>query len=481
MEAGAHDDPAGLVDHYFRHAYARLVATLARRFGLGALARVEDAVQEALLTALTAWSLKGVHQDPGAWLYQVAFNTLRDQSRRDGAWRRSAERLGHDEVTAPTEPSLRGEIHDDELRMLVARVDVPSAVRGAVLGDADPAAREAYIARYVDYFGARAFVGSRVAVYEHSSVARDLLCELFAQLGVEVVRLGRTDVFVPIDTEAVRPEDVIQARRWAREHRFDAIVSTDGDADRPLIGDECGEWLRGDAVGVLCARYLRVDIAVTPVSSNTAVERCGAFDRIVRTRIGSPYVIAGMAAAAGPDTVVAGYEANGGFLLGSPVVRGERQLAPLPTRDAVLPMLALLSAARDAGLRLSALPATLPPRFTASDRLQEFASERSGELIERLAADEAVAGALLAPDSGRVAHIDRSDGLRVAFANGDIVHLRASGNAPELRCYAESDTVDGAKQLCDDCLGRIARGQIEAVAAALGDEWPQTGTGGEHW
>ena len=46
---------------------------------------------------------------------------------------------------------------------------------------------------------------------------------------------------------------------------------------------------------------------------------------------------------------------------------------------------------------------------------------------------------------------------------------------------AESDTVDGAKQLCDDCLGRIARGQIEAVAAALGDEWPQTGTGGEHW
>lgn len=123
MEAGAPDDPAGLVDHYFRHAYARLVATLARRFGLGALARVEDAVQEALLTALTAWSLKGIPRDPGAWLYQVAFNTLRDQSRRDGAWRRSAERLAHDESAAPTEPSLRGEIHDDELRMLFVCCD----------------------------------------------------------------------------------------------------------------------------------------------------------------------------------------------------------------------------------------------------------------------------------------------------------------------------------------------------------------------
>lgn len=124
MEAGAHDDPAGLVDHYFRHAYGRLVATLARRFGLAALSRVEDAVQEALLTALTAWSLKGIPRDPGAWLYQVAFNTLRDQSRRDGAWRRSAERLAADDPTEPPDdPALRGELHDDELRMLFVCCD----------------------------------------------------------------------------------------------------------------------------------------------------------------------------------------------------------------------------------------------------------------------------------------------------------------------------------------------------------------------
>jgi RNA polymerase sigma factor (sigma-70 family) len=124
VEASAHDDPAGLVDHYFRHAYGRLVATLARRFGLGALSRVEDAVQEALLTALTAWSLKGIPRDPGAWLYQVAFNTLRDQSRRDGAWRRSAERLAADDPTEPPDdPALRGELHDDELRMLFVCCD----------------------------------------------------------------------------------------------------------------------------------------------------------------------------------------------------------------------------------------------------------------------------------------------------------------------------------------------------------------------
>lgn len=45
--------PSGLVDHYFRHEYGRLVAVLVRRVGLHYLDAVEDAVQGALLAALT--------------------------------------------------------------------------------------------------------------------------------------------------------------------------------------------------------------------------------------------------------------------------------------------------------------------------------------------------------------------------------------------------------------------------------------------
>jgi phosphomannomutase len=275
-------------------------------------------------------------------------------------------------------------------------------------------------------------------------------------LGAEVISLGRTNDFVPIDTEAVRPEDVIQARKWAQEYTFDAILSTDGDADRPLIGDEHGEWLRGDVVGILCAKFLGADVVVTPVSSNTLAEKSGWFSEVVRTRIGSPYVIAGMqqASSVSPGVLV-GFEANGGFLLGSDVVRNGKRLLALPTRDAILPMLAVLAKAKEQGGKISTLVAGLPERYTASDRLQSFPTDESAAILKALQHDQEQATQVMAPNSGHVVSVDLTDGLRVTFSSGDIVHLRPSGNAPELRCYAESDTQTKAQSLCDQCLARV--------------------------
>jgi phosphomannomutase len=344
----------------------------------------------------------------------------------------------------------------DEQAMMQAVVRVPDEVVAARLAAADPRAEAAYVERYVGFFGRDSLAGMRVAVYEHSSAGRDVLRAILAALGGEVLALGRTDTFVPIDTEAVGADDVARGARWAAEHRFDAILSTDGDADRPLIGDEQGAWFRGDIVGLLCAQFLRADVVVTPVSSNTAVEKCGDFGQVLRTRIGSPYVIAGMEQAqAGQGGIVVGYEANGGFLLGSDISRDGQRLAALPTRDAVLPMLALLSMARQRGCRVSELAGELPARFTYSDRLQEFATSTSVALVAALQADHAALAALMAPQSGTVAAVDTIDGLRVTFAGGDIVHLRPSGNAPELRCYVEAGDAVTAARLCEACLARV--------------------------
>ena len=300
----------------------------------------------------------------------------------------------------------------------------------------------------------------RLGFYEHSSVARDLLRDILEGLGAQVISLGRTDQFVPIDTEAVAEVDIRRARDWAVEHRFDAILSTDGDADRPLLGDERGDWLRGDVVGILCAQYLGARAVATPVSSNTALEKCGAFERIARTRIGSPFVIAGMEqlAAEGATNIV-GFEANGGFLLGSRLEKAGRALEPLPTRDAVLPILALLAMAREQGVPVSRLATGLPPRYTASDRLQNFPTEQSRALLASLAGSTAALTEFLAPLGLAAAGLDQTDGLRVTLANGEILHLRPSGNAPELRCYAEAENQERANELAKAGLARVGSWQ----------------------
>lgn len=301
----------------------------------------------------------------------------------------------------------------------------------------------AYLARYVDFFGAHALSGLNIGVYQHSAVGRDVLVQIVEGLGGKALVLGRSDTFIPVDTEAVRPEDIAAARGWAAEYGTDAIISTDGDSDRPLLANEAGEWLRGDRLGILCAQVLGADHVVTPVSSNTALELTGQFAHVARTRIGSPYVIAAMnAALAAGGTRVCGYEANGGFLLGSDIAQDGKVLSALPTRDAVLPILAALVASRQAG-GLTALEAALPARVTYSDRVQAFPPEDSQRLFTHLqdgdaaARDARLAGYFAGPHGG-LAGVDLTDGIRMTMADGVVVHLRGSGNAPELRCYTEA-------------------------------------------
>ena len=206
----------------------------------------------------------------------------------------------------------------DEEAMLQVQVHMAADQIEAQLPQPSPEIASRYTARYTSIFGNDYLAGLRVGVYEHSTVIRGMLHDVLRALGAQTLSLGRSDEFLPVDTEAVRPEDHELSRVWAASHGFDAIVSADGDADRPLVGDEAGQWLRGDVLGILSARALKAATVVTPVSSNTALEKCGSFARIIRTRIGSPYVLAGMVAKEAVPPVV-GYEANGGFLLGSDV------------------------------------------------------------------------------------------------------------------------------------------------------------------
>lgn len=307
----------------------------------------------------------------------------------------------------------------------------------------DFSAAQLYVERYTSLFDAQVLAGKNVGIYEHSSAGRDLYGDIFTQLGANVTALERSDVFVPIDTEAVSEDDCLKARNWSKQHNFDFIFSTDGDGDRPLVADEKGEWLRGDILGLLCSQLLNIEALAVPVSCNTAIEKSNSFKHVVRTKIGSPYVIAEFKKLNNDYASVAGFEANGGFLLGSDITINGVKLNALPTRDAVLPAIVLLAAASSA--KVSSLVANLPTRFTASDRVKDFATQRSLSIIEEAQEDPVTLLNKLGFNNIDVAAVNTTDGLRLSLSNDEVIHLRPSGNAPELRCYVEADSEKTAK------------------------------------
>ena len=312
-----------------------------------------------------------------------------------------------------------------------------------------------FLQRNKDLLPSGSLAGLTIGVYQHSTVARDLFGEVLSHYGARVVPLGRSERFIPVDTEAVSAETIRLMKAWAPEHGLDAIVSADGDGDRPLVADETGEPLRGDLLGLIAANFLGADVVVTPVTSNSGIESAGSY-AVTRTRVGSPYVIAGMdeAIAAGKANVM-GFEANGGTLTASRFTVEGKPFEPLPTRDSFLPILATLYAAALAKKPLSAVAGSYRLPFAAADRLENFPVETSAALMAYLRASDANLADFLKPVAA-VASKSDIDGLRVTLVDNRIIHFRPSGNAPEMRCYVEASSESEAKALLEQGLGLIS-------------------------
>jgi RNA polymerase sigma factor (sigma-70 family) len=125
MDAGSRDP----VEHLFRRESGRLIAALTRVFGVHNLALAEDVVQEALCRALEVWKLRGMPDNPSAWLLVTAKNQAVDVLRRERRAREFApelSRLLESEWTfTPTVEEAFGPhaIRDDELRMMFSCVN----------------------------------------------------------------------------------------------------------------------------------------------------------------------------------------------------------------------------------------------------------------------------------------------------------------------------------------------------------------------
>jgi RNA polymerase sigma factor (sigma-70 family) len=111
-------------EHVFRAESGRLVTALTRIFGLANLALVEDVVQDTFCTALQVWRLRGVPENPSAWLMKAAKNRAIDLLRRERRMQQLLPELGNVLQSEWTlVPTINGAfaletIEDDLLRMM---------------------------------------------------------------------------------------------------------------------------------------------------------------------------------------------------------------------------------------------------------------------------------------------------------------------------------------------------------------------------
>lgn len=117
-------DTVELSEHLFRREAGRLVAALTRIFGVHNLALAEDVVQDAFCRALEVWKIRGLPDNPAAWLMAVAKHRALDEVRRERTARTFAPELSR---TLASEWTLRPAvdeafapqaIRDEQLRMM---------------------------------------------------------------------------------------------------------------------------------------------------------------------------------------------------------------------------------------------------------------------------------------------------------------------------------------------------------------------------
>ena len=112
-----------LIPHLFRTEYSKITAVLGKLFGFEHIEIAQDIVSDTFLIAAETWGLKGLPDNPVAWLYTVAKNRAKDYLKRD--------KIFADKVTIGIQQSAAGfneinidlsakNIIDSQLQMMFA-------------------------------------------------------------------------------------------------------------------------------------------------------------------------------------------------------------------------------------------------------------------------------------------------------------------------------------------------------------------------
>ncbi|MDR1113614.1 MAG: phosphoglucosamine mutase, partial [Candidatus Margulisbacteria bacterium] len=213
----------------------------------------------------------------------------------------------------------------------------------------------------------------------------------------------------------------------------DIGFAQDPDADRLAIVDETGRAIGEDYTLCLAADYLLSRLRsgqirgenkiCTNLSTTRLIDAVAAKygAEVVRTKIGEVNVSLAMK----KTGAVVGGEGNGGVM--APAVGFGR--------DSLAGITLILQYLAESQQKVSELVNALPKYVMHKTKIDCASARETAELLEKIKAKYAAE------------KLDLQDGVKVLFADGNWLHVRASNTEPVIRIIAEAETLEKAKEL----------------------------------
>lgn len=249
----------------------------------------------------------------------------------------------------------------------------------------------------------------------------EVIPQVLEELKLKVIKIN-SDLGKPILSRDTETEGAFaELQKKVIKEKADFGLGFDTDGDRVVFIDEKGNFIPGDYSGALVAKNSPGEAVVTPINTSQVVERIGK--KVIRTKVGSPYVVEAMK----KHNASFGFEANGGGISSEIMM----------SRDGGSITIKILNLMKKTGKSLGQLVSELPKFYIYRTKV-DCPWEKDEKVLERVKKEY------------KGIKTEEIDGLKIWVDNSTWILFRASQNAPEFRVFAESKTEKQARKLGED-------------------------------
>ncbi|MCA1920358.1 MAG: RNA polymerase subunit sigma, partial [Flavobacterium piscis] len=183
-----------LIPHLFRTEYQKIVSVLCNLFGIHHIEIAQDIVSDTFLTASETWAIKGIPENPTAWLYTVAKNKTKNYFKRNDIF----------EKKIVTEIKYNSPINNPEIEIDLSDQNIADSQLAMLFTVCNPSnSDEAQIALALNLlcgFGineiADAFLSNKEVIYKRINRAKERLKEE----NIKIQNPNPTEIKERIDT-----------------------------------------------------------------------------------------------------------------------------------------------------------------------------------------------------------------------------------------------------------------------------------------